>query len=171
MADISSSKMSNFVDDLLNQEKQKELDSLKQVKVVKDIDVEFDIGNLMMTDPNELDTKRLKESSSEYIRSLTRDDTQLFVNQIWNLDIEKIDGSQVVTLAEPKTRIPRARRIPKAKPLTKWEEFAKAKGIQKKKKDKKVFDEVTKTWKPTYGYKRINSESDDWVHEFKPHEG
>ena len=34
--------------------------------------------------------------------------------------------------------------IPKPKPPTKWEKFAKAKGIQKQKKDKLIWDDQSK---------------------------
>ena len=33
--------------------------------------------------------------------------------------------------------------VPKPKPLTRWEKFAKLKGIQNRKQSRKVFDEAT----------------------------
>lgn len=35
--------------------------------------------------------------------------------------------------------------------MTKWEEFAKSKGIVKKKKSKLVYDQATDSWLPRYG--------------------
>lgn len=35
--------------------------------------------------------------------------------------------------------------------MTKWEEFAKRKGIKKTKKDKLVFDAATDSWLPRFG--------------------
>ncbi|KAF7148639.1 hypothetical protein RHSIM_Rhsim03G0247600 [Rhododendron simsii] len=50
--------------------------------------------------------------------------------------------------------------LPKKKPPTKWEEFAKKKGIVQRKKDKVVFDEQTGTWKRRHGYDRVNDDND-----------
>ncbi|XP_016467497.1 ribosome biogenesis regulatory protein homolog [Nicotiana tabacum] len=47
-----------------------------------------------------------------------------------------------------------------SKPPTKWEVFAKKKGIQKRKKDKVVFDEQTGSWKRRHGYDRVNDDKD-----------
>ena len=48
---------------------------------------------------------------------------------------------------------PREKPLPKKKPMTKWEAFAKQKGINaKKKKSRMVWCEVTKSWKPRWGY-------------------
>ncbi|KAF9982374.1 Rhodanese- sulfurtransferase, partial [Modicella reniformis] len=54
--------------------------------------------------------------------------------------------------------------LPKPKPETRWEKFAKAKGIVKRKKDRMVFDEATGDYKPRWGYKAINDDgSKDWI--------
>lgn len=71
---------------------------------------------------------------------LSRDNTQLLINSIWELPTERIDECIVAKLPEPTTVLPRLRKVPGPKPLTKWEKFAKEKGIKKKKKDKKVYD-------------------------------
>ena len=59
--------------------------------------------------------------------------------------------------------------MPKPKPLTKWEKFAKAKGIQKKKKDKMVWDEDFGEWRRRWGYKKANNplDKDNWIIEMK----
>jgi hypothetical protein len=53
------------------------------------------------------------------------------------------------------TPLPREKHVPEAKPLTKWEKFAKEKGIKKTKKSRKVYDEQTKEYLPAFGYKVI----------------
>uniref|UniRef100_A0A1I7XCJ7 Ribosome biogenesis regulatory protein n=1 Tax=Heterorhabditis bacteriophora TaxID=37862 RepID=A0A1I7XCJ7_HETBA len=53
--------------------------------------------------------------------------------------------------------------IPEKREKTKWELYAEQKGITKRKKDKKIFDESTKEWKPTYGYRRTNDNTKDWL--------
>lgn len=87
-----------------------------------------------------------------YLQSLTRDNTQLLLNKVWELPTERIDEAVVVRLPQPTTILPRAKPVPKPKPLTKWQEFAKAKGITKKKKDKLEWDEQLQKWVPLYGY-------------------
>lgn len=53
--------------------------------------------------------------------------------------------------------MPRATKIPEPKPETKWEKFAKEKGIKKHKRERMVFDETNKEFRPRYGYKGANS--------------
>lgn len=71
---------------------------------------------------------------------LIRDNLQLLVNEIWELPTERVEECVVAKLPAPVFVLPRTRKCPVAKPLTKWEKFAKEKGIKKVKKDKKVFD-------------------------------
>ncbi|CAN6995606.1 unnamed protein product [Brassica rapa subsp. trilocularis] len=55
---------------------------------------------------------------------------------------------------------PTSRFLPRPKPPTKWEEFALKKGIQKRKKDKIVYDETTDKFKRRHGYDRVNDDND-----------
>lgn len=73
---------------------------------------------------------------------MTRDNVQLLINEIWELPTERVDECIVAKLPAPTTVLPRIRKVPGPRALTKWEKFAKEKGIKKKKKDKKKFDEV-----------------------------
>lgn len=79
-------------------------------------------------------------NKEDYISNLTRDNVQLLVNEIWELPTERVEECVVAKLPAPAFVLPRSRKCPAAKELTKWERFAKEKGIQNKKKDKKVFD-------------------------------
>lgn len=79
-------------------------------------------------------------NKEEYIKDLTRDNIQLLINQIWELPTEQVEESVVAKLPPPAFVLPRSRKCPGPKQLTKWERFAKEKGIKKTKKDKKVFD-------------------------------
>lgn len=92
-----------------------------------------------------------RSQKDEYLSNLSRDNTQYLFNKIWQLPTERIDETVVVTLPDPIFVLPRAQRVPKPKPLTKWQEFAKEKGIQKKKKDKATWDEQLQKWVPLYG--------------------
>lgn len=60
-------------------------------------------------------------------------------------------------LPEGTTRLPREKRIPEPKAETKWEKFAKEKGILKRKRERMVWDETFQEWRPSWGYKRANN--------------
>lgn len=102
------------------------------------------------------------ENKEDYLLNLARDNTQLLFNTIWELPIERVDDVVLVKLPPPTTVIPREKPVPKAKPLTKWEQYAKTKGIVKKKKGRMVWDETVKDWRPRWGYKRANDDTKDW---------
>lgn len=77
-----------------------------------------------------------RSKPDSYLKSLTRDNVQLLINKIWELPVERVEEAIVATLPKPEYILPRSRVIPKPKPLTKWQQFAKEKGIQTKKKSK-----------------------------------
>jgi regulator of ribosome biosynthesis len=105
-----------------------------------------------------------REDTEAFIQKLTRDNVQLLVNSIWQLPTERLDEHIVAKLSKPSFALPRARKLPVPRMLTKWEEFAKTKGIKKRVKDKKVWDEVLGKWVPTFGYQKYKAEHDkDWV--------
>jgi len=70
------------------------------------------------------------------VKSLTRDNVQLLINKIWELPVKRVDGTIMAELPKPEYVLPRSRIIPKPRPLTKWEQFAKEKGIQTRKKSR-----------------------------------
>ncbi|XP_033159834.1 ribosome biogenesis regulatory protein homolog [Drosophila mauritiana] len=143
---------------------QKELDKYKPITVEKHLECRLDVGSLLITDPNDFDDRELRSNKEEYLTALTRENTQLLVNAIWELPTERVDESIVAKLPEPTTVLPRLRKPPGPRPLTKWEKFAKEKGISKKKKEKKTYDETMDKWVPTYGFKRAEAEkAKDWV--------
>jgi regulator of ribosome biosynthesis len=66
-------------------------------------------------------------------------------------------------------RLPRAKKIPEAKAETKWEKFAKEKGIKKTKKERMIFDEETQQYRPRWGYKSAKGGIEDQGYiEIKP---
>lgn len=82
-------------------------------------------------------------------------------------DYEKTDN--FVELPMVKTVFPRQKAIPKPKPLTRWEKFAKENQIVKRKRNSKVYDEVTGTYVRRWGYKSIKKlqQQRDIVYEVK----
>lgn len=100
-----------------------------------------------------------------------RENVQLLIGHIFALPITSEDTATVVHLPMPTSMLPRHRPVPAAKPLTKWQAFAKEKGIQKKKKDRKVWDEATGDWRARHGYGRAEADTTlDWARPVKKHE-
>ncbi|XP_078433204.1 ribosome biogenesis regulatory protein (RRS1) family protein [Wolffia australiana] len=128
----------------------------------ENLKAQVDLGNLAAFDP----TYHLSSQSSEreaLKRECLQKATELIqavANELFVLAaVEDRDGP-LVTLPKPTTKLPREKHFPRPKPPTKWEEFAKMKGIKKRKKGKQVFDEQTGTWKRRFGYDRVNDDKD-----------
>lgn len=82
------------------------------------------------------------------------------------------ENGPIAQLPDPITLLPREKPLPKPKPLTKWERYAKAKGISHVKKDKKVWDEEKQEWVNRWGRDGKNREGEDqWLHEVKGGQG
>lgn len=130
----------------------------------------IDLGNLLEFDPRPINGAEFKKDPNAFLKEMCTLGTQLLINQLFTLPVERVDDVIVAKLPRPSTILPREKALPKEKPLTKWEQYAKLKGIQKKKKSRKVYDEVSKTWKPTWGYNRKNDSTKDWLIEIKKNE-
>jgi len=75
---------------------------------------------------------------------------------------ETSEVGQLVLLPTQETfQLPRAFKVPEPKPETKWEKFAKEKGIKNKKRERMVYDETHEEFRPRYGYKRANNGIED----------
>ncbi|KAI0981794.1 hypothetical protein GJ496_011698 [Pomphorhynchus laevis] len=80
-------------------------------------------------------------------------------------------GECLVKLGDVKMRFPRIRRpSPERKP-TKWEKFAREKGIRQSKRDKLIYMSEDDQWHPRYGYKGANKlkKARDWIVELPDH--
>ncbi|TKY90220.1 hypothetical protein EX895_000218 [Sporisorium graminicola] len=125
---------------------------------------QFDLGLLTSINPNPLTS-----TSSSKLLSLTRDGVQSLVNKIFTLPVTRDpENGPLASLPAFTSKLPREKSMPKPKPMTKWEKFAKQKGIQSRKKDKMVYDEATKEWVPRWGFKGANKDLEEqWIHELK----
>ncbi|KAI5640730.1 hypothetical protein M9H77_00460 [Catharanthus roseus] len=123
---------------------------------------EIDLGNLMAFDSHH-NFASPPSSREELVKATLEHGTKLVqavADALFDLpSTEDLDGP-IVQLPPPTTKLPRAKPLPKPKPPTRWELFAQKKGIQKRKKDKIVFDEQTGTWKRRHGYDRVNDDKD-----------
>ena len=97
------------------------------------------------------------------LRALAWDNTQLLINQLWRLPTERVEEAMVARLLEPATRLPREKPLPRPRPLTPWQQFARLKGIHPKKKTNLVLDKKSGQWRRCWGYKRSRDDTKEWL--------
>ncbi|XP_014274001.1 ribosome biogenesis regulatory protein homolog [Halyomorpha halys] len=136
----------------------------KSIQVEKLLDLQLDLGTLLAIDTNDLNNKEIQSTKDQYLKTLARDNTQILLNSIWELPTEKIENNIVAKLPKSKFILPREKPAPKPKPLTKWQTYAKEKGIKTTKKSRVTWDDVLNKWVPRYGYKKAKAEKEkDWI--------
>ncbi|XP_074605673.1 ribosome biogenesis regulatory protein homolog [Brevipalpus obovatus] len=138
--------------------------ALEGVKISKEL-IDSDLGNLLMIDQNPIDGIKFRANTEKFLKSLAEENVQILFNQLCDLQTKVVDNMKLTMLPDRKTRLPRFRSVPRSRPPTKWEQFSKSKGIQKRKKEKLVFDELSKQWKPRYGYRRADQDGENWMAE------
>lgn len=119
--------------------------------VEKESPLIVDSGYLTVTDPNPIDDESYKSDLELHLQSLARDGTQTLLASLFSLPTLPSEEGPLAQLPAPTTQLPRAKPLPKPKPPTKWEQFAAAKGIQKKKREKKIWDEEKQEWVNRWG--------------------
>ncbi|KAJ5082164.1 regulator of ribosome biosynthesis [Penicillium argentinense] len=147
------------------------------ITVSKPTPYTFDLGNILVNDPNPLELTTSKKLN-ENLKATARDGTQCLLNQL--LTTCQITSSAkngvLLNLPAPATAVPRHKPLPTPKPPTKWELFARKKGIgkysnkpgaalaDKERRKKLVYDEASGEWVPRWGYKGKNkAEDDQWL--------
>jgi len=80
---------------------------------------------------------------------------------LWQLETEKTDAGPLAVLPSYfVNKTPRELPPPQAKAETKWDKFAKERGISRKeKRSRKVWDEGTQTWAYLTGYQKSSDEN------------
>jgi len=129
----------------------------------------YDLGNLAYFDPKPIFLKDFNENGPQTLLDAARDNVQLLINKLFLLPTAKPQhgvSGVLAYLPQRVTVIPREKPMAQAKPLTKWQQFALEKGINKKKKDRLVYDDNTGEIRPRFGFRRANND-DEWVVEAK----
>ncbi|ODQ50922.1 ribosomal biogenesis regulatory protein [Saitoella complicata NRRL Y-17804] len=128
------------------------------------IPAEYDMGNLLVMNPNPLPPTS-PSSLEQTLLQTTRDGAQLLINQILSLPMSATQDGVFAALPDAVTLLPREKPLPKPKEETRWERFARQKGIAPKKREgKMVYDEATGEWVPKWGYGGKNKDSEnDWL--------
>ena len=145
-------------------------------------DLGYDLHHLVACDAQPRDGPALARMSvalrNQALHKSARDNAQLLFNRIFQLDtVDSNDGLlAVLPDADPRDPgcverlLPRHRPVPVPKPETRWEKFAKEKGIKGRKRDRMVLDERTGEYKPRWGYGRANDDTNDWAIPVGPHD-
>ena len=134
-------------------------------------DLNYDLYNLTAADFHSIPLlpSPNHEELEKQLHNLTQRTTQMLIRKVFECPTEKSEVGPLALLPEEISRLPREKRIPEPKPETKWEKFAKEKGITNKKKEKMVFDETTGAYAPRYGYQRVKKGIEDHaIVEVKP---
>jgi len=103
--------------------------------------------------------------NDEFLLEKASEGCAKLIEALWKLPMEQSDAGPMVTLPTyDEVRLPRSLPPPAPKQETKWEQFAKAKGIplNKEKRSRKVFDETTGEWMYRTGYQKANDDSRSW---------
>src|SRR4051812_29455653 len=83
----------------------------------------------------------VSKDKDSYIKETSRENLQLLINKLFSeLTPQNEEDGLFAKLPKPTTKLPREKPIPKPKEKTKWEEFAKEKGIRAKDREKMVYD-------------------------------
>lgn len=150
------------------------------------VDLEVDLGNLCLYASNHVEfsdgnpedkiqalaQENFKRLFSRLVELRAKEDEVRDAKKL-DLQIHDFDKSEFhVILPDPSTMFPRFNPMPSKKDLTKWEQYAQDKGIKRKKKTQKVFDEVTQTWIMRHGTKGAAqlAKKRDVIREIKPGE-
>ncbi|KAL3478201.1 ribosomal biogenesis regulatory protein [Aspergillus californicus] len=149
------------------------------ITVSKPTPYTFDLGHLLANDPNPLELPR-SIHLNESLKTTARDGVQSILNQLLTTcPITSSPQGVLLSLPPPTTTLPRHKPLPTPKQPTKWELFARKKGIGKfsskpgaaladqERRKKLVYDEESGEWVPRWGYKGKNKSDDDWLVEVK----
>eukprot|EP01122_Echinamoeba_exundans_P018020 TRINITY_DN9944_c0_g1_i1.p1 TRINITY_DN9944_c0_g1~~TRINITY_DN9944_c0_g1_i1.p1 ORF type:complete len:328 (-),score=79.69 TRINITY_DN9944_c0_g1_i1:45-1028(-) len=106
--------------------------------------------------------------------------SQALFNQLFSLPVEKSDVGPLAVISGSGVSgasgavykaisIPREKPVPRPKPETRWQKFARENNIQKTKRSRNVFDEATGEYLPRWGRGSVKKVAEDsqWVIEEK----
>jgi regulator of ribosome biosynthesis len=145
----------------------------------------FDLRNLMAINSHQISTSELYSEkkkqdveeitlsgenmelkiNEEYLLDKAADGCAQLIGALWQLPIERSDAGPLAFLPSfDDSKIPRALPPPPPKKETRWEKFAKERGISvnKEKRSRKVWDEATGTWMFRHGYQKANDDTKEW---------
>merc|ERR1711939_288443 len=125
----------------------------------------MDLGLLAVFDSEPISRQDYSADRDGTLAAQARDSVQRLITEIFNQPKRVYEDSVIADLPPVASALSREKPLPKQAPMTKWEAFAKAKGIAPKpKKERLVFDDQTQEWVPRWGYKGKNKQLEDqWI--------
>jgi regulator of ribosome biosynthesis len=127
-------------------------------------DLVHDVGSLACFDYHPLDAAQLSRDQAGTLLAVARDNTQLLFNRIFSQPAVRSQDGVFAELPARATVVPREKPLPKEKPKTKWDEFARIKGIEKRKRSSKEWNEEREEFVPRFGRKSAKNDSmADWL--------
>jgi regulator of ribosome biosynthesis len=139
------------------------------VQVDKPTPYTFDLSLLLATDPNPISIPSSGDSREQALAETARDGAQSLINQLLTTcPITSTPDGVHLALPPISTSMPREKPLPVPKPPTRWERFAKKKGITPKTREQRrnlAFDEESQQWRPKWGHGGMNkkNEDDNWL--------
>ncbi|KAL2016527.1 hypothetical protein VTK56DRAFT_3421 [Thermocarpiscus australiensis] len=139
------------------------------VTVDKPTPYTFDLGLLLANDPNPVSlpqpTKTDRAALESHLASVARDGAQVLINQLLTTcAISSTPQGVFLSLPPPQTPLPREKPVPTPKPETKWQAFARRRGIKPKTREQRrnlQYNEATGAWERRWGYKGANKAGQD----------
>jgi regulator of ribosome biosynthesis len=133
--------------------------------------ITYDVGNLAVFDPNDPASLKDEDTLKEHCREILSG----LIEKLRALPpVNVLESRSVRQLPPPSTPLPRALPVPTAKPMTKWEQFARRRGIHKHKRGAMKFDERNGEWMARHGKhsaKNVHAREDGWIKEWKEGDG
>ncbi|CAI5505325.1 unnamed protein product [Closterium sp. Naga37s-1] len=139
------------------------MSSAQLAAAVEPSDYSFDEGNMLVNDSRPVSQPFVGphlEQAEQQVLEMAQQAVQALAARLFALPATPHKMGRLIDLPPPITPLPREKPPPRSQGLTKWERFAREKGIQKRKRSKFVFEESSGEWKPRYGYKRANDIKD-----------
>ena len=126
-------------------------------------DLSYDVHNLVACNYHALpiDSSMNKSQIEALLSEHSTRNVQMLVSKIFRCPTEDSEAGPLALLPAETFKLPREKRVPEPKAETKWEKFAKEKGIKNKKRDRMIYDEESDEYKPRFGYKRANGGIED----------
>jgi regulator of ribosome biosynthesis len=132
------------------------------VTVDKPTPYTFDLGLLLANDPNPVSVPRTHDTATleAHLTSVARDGAQVLINQLLTTcAISSTPQGVLLALPPQQTPLPREKPVPAPKAETKWEAFAKRRGIKPKTREQRrnlQYNEATGEFERRWGYKGAN---------------
>ncbi|KAK1769950.1 ribosome biogenesis protein [Phialemonium atrogriseum] len=141
------------------------------VAVTKPTPYTFDLGLLLANDPNPVAVDPSDVEGS--LRQVARDGAQVLISQLLTTcPISSSEAGVLLSLPPSTTPLPREKPVPVERAETKWEAFAKKRGIKTKTREQRrnlQHNEATGEWERKWGYKGANKAGEnDWLVEVDP---